>query len=304
MPQVQLTLIAQQAEVEPLSDALMEAGALAVSVEDEDFGSDAEKPLYGEPGMEPTEHAWTRSRLIALFESDAACDAALAELLSAEVFSSGELTQRVLKRETVADEDWVRITQAQFEPIIVSPRLSIVPTWHKAPATDISITLDPGVAFGTGSHPTTHLCLQWLCENEPKGLSVLDYGAGSGILAIAAAKLGADPILAVDIDASAVESSACNAVLNKVSIETGLPHAVEKRQFDLVVANILSTPLKLLAPLLTSHVKPGGHLVLSGILERQADEMIAHYAHYAALQLWRAQDGWVCLTGPVLSQHR
>lgn len=299
MPQVQLTLLAQQAEVEPFSDALIDAGALAVSVEDEDFGSDAEKPLYGEPGMEPTEHAWTRSRLIALFETDAACDAALSTLLSATLFKPGELSQRVLKRETVADEDWVRITQAQFEPIIVSPRLSIVPTWHEAPPTDITITLDPGVAFGTGSHPTTHLCLQWLCENEPRDLTVLDYGAGSGILAIAAAKLGAKHILAVDIDENAVKSSADNAILNHVLVHTGLPDSVGTQQFDVVVANILSTPLKLLAPLLASHAKPQGQLVLSGILERQADEMIAHYAPHASLKLWRAQDGWVCLAGRI-----
>jgi ribosomal protein L11 methyltransferase len=300
MPQTQLTLLASQSEVETLSDALMEAGALAVSVEDEDLGSSDEKPLYGEPGMEPTEHAWTRSRLIALFENDEVCDGALAELISAEVFAAGELSQRVVKRAIVEDEDWVRITQAQFEPIIVSPRLSIVPTWHVAPPTDIAITLDPGVAFGTGSHPTTHLCLQWLCENEPKHLSLLDYGAGSGILAIAAAKLGAIPILAVDIDPAAVTASANNALLNAVSIHTGLPDVVGTQTFDVVMANILSTPLKLLAPLLASYVKPREHLVLSGILERQAEEMIAHYAPYAQLKLWRAQEGWVCLAGIVL----
>lgn len=297
MPQTQLTLLAKQAEVEPLSDALIQAGALAVSVDDEDIGSSDEQPLYGEPGMEPTEHAWTRSRLVALFENDQACDAALAELLSNEVLRTEELATRVLKRETVADEDWVRLTQAQFEPIIVSPKLAIVPTWHEAPHTGISIRLDPGVAFGTGSHPTTHLCLQWLCENEPQNKSVLDYGCGSGILAIAAAKLGATRILAADIDQSAVDSSASNALLNKVSMQCGLPSSVKNEQFDVVVANILSTPLKLLAPLLATHVKPGGSLVLSGILERQAQEMLAHYASYAALKLWRVQEGWVCLAG-------
>jgi ribosomal protein L11 methyltransferase len=299
MPQTQLTLLATQTEVESLSDALMEAGALAVSVEDEDLGSSNEKPLYGEPGMEPTEHAWTRSRLIVLFENDEICDLALAELISADIFATGELTQRVLERTTVQDEDWVRITQAQFEPIIISPRLSIVPTWHEAPPTDITITLDPGVAFGTGSHPTTHLCLQWLCENEPKQKSLLDYGAGSGILAIAAAKLGAQPILAVDIDPAAVQASANNALLNRVSIITGLPSAAQQQRFDVVMANILSTPLKLLAPLLASYAKPNGQLVLSGILERQTEEMIEHYAAHAHLKLWRAHDGWVCLAGKI-----
>ncbi len=297
MPQTQLTLLATQAEVEPLSDALMEAGALAVSVEDEDFGSSEEKPLYGEPGMEPTEHAWTRSRLLALFENEDACDQALAELLSNDVLHTEELATRIIKREAVADEDWVRLTQAQFEPIIVSPTLAIVPTWHEAPHTGISIRLDPGIAFGTGSHPTTHLCLQWLCDNEPQKLSVLDYGCGSGILAIAAAKLGATRILAVDIDQSAVDSCASNALLNTVSLQSGLPSCVENEQFDVVLANILSTPLKLLAPLLAAHVKPGGSLVLSGILERQAEEMLAHYVPFAALKLWRAQEGWVCLAG-------
>ncbi|MBU6436763.1 MAG: 50S ribosomal protein L11 methyltransferase [Betaproteobacteria bacterium] len=295
MPQVQLTLLAAQDRVEPLSDALLEAGALAVSVDDVDEGSDSEQPLYGEPGLEPRAIGWARSRLLVLFDDDRSADAALALLVAAHALEAADVTARA----TVQGQDWVRLTQAQFEPIVVSPRLSIVPSWHDAPPTELTIALDPGVAFGTGSHPTTHLCLQWLCEHAPQALSVLDYGCGSGILAIAAAKLGARAVLAVDIDPNAVQATQDNAARNAVTLEAALPQASQGRRFDVVLANILSSPLKVLAPLLAAQVQPGGMLVLSGILERQADELIAHYAPHAALSLWRAREGWVCLAGPV-----
>jgi ribosomal protein L11 methyltransferase len=296
VPQVQLKLQVRADEVERLSDALMELECLSVSVEDLDLGSSDEKPLYGEPGMEIETAGWERSRLVALFENDAEADAALSLLVAEGLLNTAQLEAR----EAVEDLDWVRLTQAQFEPIRVTEKLVIVPSWHEAPPAQIAIELDPGQAFGTGSHPTTHLCLQWLCANEPQGLRVLDYGAGSGILAIAAMKLGAARALAVDIDPSSVTTSQYNAQNNQVQLECALPGALEEELagcFDLVLANILSTPLKLLAPLLASRLRTGGSLVLSGILERQAEEMIAHYAPFAKLSLWKAHEGWVCLAG-------
>jgi ribosomal protein L11 methyltransferase len=293
VPQIQVTLRAAEDAVEPLADALLEAGALAVSVEDVDEGSDAERPLYGEPGLAPGGIGWAQSRLLVLFESDAAADAALSLLVAEGRIAAGAIETRSV----VEDQDWVRLTQAQFEPIIVSPRLAIVPSWHAAPPCEIAVTLDPGAAFGTGSHPTTQLCLQWLCEQDIAARSLLDYGCGSGVLAIAAAKLGAAPVTAVDIDADAVAATRANAARNAATIEAGPPELAQGRQFDIVVANILAMPLKLLAPLLASNLRPGGSLVLAGLLQRQADELIAHYAPYLPLAPWRSLDGWVCLAG-------
>jgi ribosomal protein L11 methyltransferase len=296
MSYIQVTLLATEKEVEALSDALMEIDALSVSVEDVDEGTALEKPLYGEPGMVIAQHAWAHSRVLVLFADDAAADEALALLLANDLVRP----EQIQSRNVIAEQDWVRITQAQFEPIIVTPKLAIVPTWHDVPITDIAIRLDPGVAFGTGSHATTNLCLQWLCANEPRGKTVLDYGCGSGILAIAALKLGATSCAAVDIDPASVEATLYNAELNEVELQADVPGALDANGgvgFDLVMANILSTPLKLLAPVLAARLKPGGQLILSGILERQAEEMIAHYAPYATLHLWKAQDEWACLAG-------
>ena len=296
MSYIQITLLAAEKEVEALSDALMEIEALSVSVEDVDEGTAAEKPLYGEPGMVIEQHAWAHSRVLVLFPDDAAADAALALLIANELIRAEQITSR----DTIEDQDWVRITQAQFEAIIVTPKLAIVPTWHEVPPTDIAIRLDPGVAFGTGSHATTHLCLQWLCANEPRGKTVLDYGCGSGILAIAALKLGAASCAAVDIDPASVEATLYNAELNAVVLRADVPGTLDANGgvgFELVMANILSTPLKLLAPVLAARLADGGQLILSGILERQAEEMIAHYAPFATLTLWKAQDDWVCLAG-------
>ena len=207
------------------------------------------------------------------------------------------------------DADWVRLTQSQFGPIHIAERLWIVPSWHRdnpdvpgldpAAAEDgaIHIELDPGLAFGTGSHPTTHLCLAWLEAELPAGATLLDYGCGSGILAIAARRLGAGPTLAVDIDAQAVQSTAYNAEVNRVELQAMLPDALTDGTFQVVVANILSNPLKVLAPMLAGRVAAGGHLVLSGVLERQAEEVAAAYAPWMAMSVWRARDGWVCLHG-------
>jgi ribosomal protein L11 methyltransferase len=283
---------------EALSDALMEAGALSVSVEDADFGTDAEQPLFGEPGMEPSETAWERSRVVALAEQDADH----AEIVATATQAIGLTQTPLYTTREVADQDWVRLTQSQFDPIHIGKNIWVVPSWHEAPDPDaLILELDPGLAFGTGSHPTTRLCMEWLEANAPAGVSVLDYGCGSGILAMVAKKLGATQVAGVDIDPQAIESARDNSLRNHCDIDYYLPDAYESRAnaapYNVVVANILSGPLKIMAPMLTAQIAAGGTLVLSGILERQADEVIAAYASYIKLAVWAERDGWIALSG-------
>lgn len=290
--EVAIPVDAQQAEA--LSDALLELGALSVSVEDRFADTAQEQALYGEPGMPAPQPAWAQSLLRALFADEAQADAALAALLAAQALPD----LRGVQQTVVPEQDWVRLTQSQFQPVSIDDALWIVPSWHTPPETSAPvIRLDPGLAFGTGTHPTTRLCLQWLLRQPLQGRSVLDYGCGSGILAIAAARLGAARVVGVDIDPDAVDTTAANAQANGVRVEAGLPDSVAGARFDVLVANILSAPLKLLAPVLAAHLVPGGAIALSGILERQADELIAAYAPYASVQVERALDGWVCLAG-------
>ena len=290
----EVTLPVSEEQAEALSDALMELGALSVSVEDR-FGDTAqEQALYGEPGMPPPKGAWEQSLLRALFADETQADAALAALMAEGLLADlHEVQQRA-----VEDQDWVRLTQSQFQPVSIADALWIVPSWHEPPAVDVPIIrLDPGLAFGTGTHPTTRLCLEWLARQSLQGSRVLDYGCGSGILAIAAAKFGAGAVVGVDIDPDAVLATQANATANAVTLRAGLPDLVSELKFDIVVANILSAPLKLLAPAIAAHVNPCGWLVLSGILDRQADELIDAYAPYAALHIDNTLDGWVCLAG-------
>ena len=287
----ELRLMCPEDRVEALSDALDALDALSVSVEDADAQTDAEQALFGEPGMPAPKDGWQRSRVIALFDKeDGAREAAT--LLQVQDFFD---TCQVLGIHVVPDQDWVRLTQSQFAPVEITPEFWIVPTWHEPPeqARQV-IRLDPGLAFGTGTHPTTRMCLRWIASHAvaPR---VLDYGCGSGILAIGASKYGAQEVLAVDIDDAAVQSTELNAEANHVSLVAGLPDKAVGR-FGLVLANILATPLKVLAPLLCSHVEPGGHLVLAGILERQADELKAAYAPYCQLTVSDAEDGWILMT--------
>lgn len=282
---------------EDFGDLMMDAGAMSVSIEDADLGSPDEKPLYGEPGTEPDTFAWNRS--IVSVMADEKFDAIAAAGIAAKALG---IDTPVMQSDTVVpDEDWVRITQAQFAPVKVSERLWIVPSWHEPPMSDaINIRLDPGVAFGTGSHPTTHLCLQWLDTHVTAQDTVLDYGCGTGILAIAAAKLGAASVTGTDIDPQAVESAAYNAEHNGVTAKFVLPADLKAGQYTLVVANILSNPLKVLAPALLGRVAPGGRLVLSGVLARQAEEVIEVYRRTdpaVELSVWREEDGWVCIAG-------
>ncbi|OXR50749.1 50S ribosomal protein L11 methyltransferase [Pusillimonas sp. T2] len=296
----ELVLNCPEAAAEALSDALLEAGVLSVSVEDADRDTEAEQPLFGEPGTEPEVQAWQHNCVVALLP-----DGVDPEHILEAVRVNADLGLDLSHWETreVPDADWVRVTQSQFGPIQVGEKVWIIPSWHRddqiVPASDdvVTLELDPGLAFGTGSHPTTHLCLEWLSEAMTGAPTVLDYGCGSGILAIAARKLGCGPTWAVDIDPQAVTSTQYNASVNQVELQAGLPDALPEGDFGVVVANILSNPLKILAPMLCHRVSPGGHLVLSGVLERQAEEVAQAYAPWIAMSVWKARDGWVCLHG-------
>ncbi|MCE2911777.1 MAG: 50S ribosomal protein L11 methyltransferase [Rubrivivax sp.] len=292
----ELVLRAPEAVAEPLSDALLDdLGALAVTVEDADAGAAGERALYGEPGLPAPAAAWQRSTLKALFDGDDAAERA-ATLVLAQPWAAEVHVQSLAP---VPDADWVRLTQAQFEPLAVTPSFWIVPSWHEAPAAAREvIRLDPGLAFGTGSHPTTQMVLRWIAANEAalRGARVLDYGCGSGILAIAAARFGAAEVVAVDIDPAAVCATADNARRNGVGLQAGLPETAHGG-FDVVLANILARPLELLAPLLTGHLNAGGRLVLSGILERQAPTLAAAYAPLLAIDVLERLDGWVLMGG-------
>jgi ribosomal protein L11 methyltransferase len=288
----ELRLLVPESRVEPVSDALDALDALSVSVEDADAHTEAERALFGEPGMPPPKEGWTRSSVVALFATEALARDAAKLLTPQDFFADCS----VVSIEALPEQDWVRLTQSQFAPVDITPDFWIVPTWHEVPAQARRvIRLDPGLAFGTGTHPTTRMCLRWIAGQNLAGQRVLDYGCGSGILAMGAALYGAGTIDAVDIDPDAVRATLDNAQANQVQLRAGLPDQAQGT-YDVVLANILSTPLKVLAPLLCSHVAPGGHLVLAGILSRQAEELQAAYAPYAQLRVVDEEDGWICMS--------
>lgn len=279
---------------EALSDSLLSLGALSVSVEDADADTRDEQPLFGEPGLTPTQSAWKRSRVVALISNDT--DPAVLLAAAANDIALGSTPSFTTRN--VEDQDWVRLTQSQFDPIHIGDKIWVVPSWHAAPdPTALVLELDPGLAFGTGSHPTTRLCMEWLEQHVTPGQSLLDYGCGSGILAILAQKCGAQPVIGIDIDPQAVESARQNSERNHAEVTYGLPDDLANGQFDIVVANILSNPLKLMASMLSMRVKPGGRIALSGILARQADEVSAVYARWIDISVWKEHEGWVCLAG-------
>ncbi len=287
----ELSLMCPEDRVEHLSDALDALDALSVSVEDADAQTDAEQALFGEPGMPPPKGGWQRSRVTALFADESLAQGA-AELLKEQDFFD---TCQILAMAPVPDQDWVRLTQSQFTPVEITPEFWIVPTWHEPPAAAKQmIRLDPGLAFGTGTHPTTRMCLRWIATHAVQG-RVLDYGCGSGILAIGAAKFGASDVIAVDIDAAAIQATELNAAANGVALTAGMPDRADGI-YGTVLANILATPLKVLAPLLCAHVSPGGNLVLAGILERQAEELMAAYAPHCQLVVADREEGWILMT--------
>ena len=286
----ELLLVCPQAEVDAVSDTLEALDALSVSVEDADAGSDQENALFGEPGMPPPAQAWEQSRVTALFNDLASAEAArrAVQQLHGTEFSHTAI-------QAVPEQDWVRLTQSQFDPVEITPEFWVVPSWHTAPEQARTVLrLDPGLAFGTGTHPTTGMCLRWIAQH-PGQASVLDYGCGSGILAIGAALCGGGKVVAVDIDPAAVLASQTNAVANGVHIASGTPE-LAVGMYNLVVANILATPLKVLAPLLCKHVAPGGRLLLAGILERQCEELTQAYAPYCALEVLDSREGWILMS--------
>jgi ribosomal protein L11 methyltransferase len=279
---------------EALSETLLELGALSVDLLDADADTPDEQAIFGEPG-EPPPGVWQHNRVSALFDSDKNVGEILRN--ASALIGLSQVPDHCI--ETLDDNDWVRLTQSQFEPIPISSRLWIVPTWHTASDPNaVNIVLDPGLAFGTGSHPTTRLCLRWLDNNLQGGESVLDYGCGSGILAIAAMKLGAAHATGVDIDFQAVSASRDNAIANQVeNVQFYLPDDAPQSSYDLVIANILTNPLRLLAPLLAKATRPGGQIVLSGILEEQAQEVMSIYQQWFDLSAPVFEDGWSCLSG-------
>jgi ribosomal protein L11 methyltransferase len=303
----ELTLLAREAEVETLSDALMEIEALSVSVEDADADTEHEEALWGEPGMPVEREAWERSTIKSLFPSEAEALEA-ATLILAQDWAADVHVQGI---QEVGEQDWVRLTQSQFTPVPITDSFWIVPTWHEVPAAAKTVMrLDPGLAFGTGTHPTTRMCLKWTAQNATSfaGQRVLDYGCGSGILAIGAALHGSGVVDAVDIDPAAVEATVANAQANlghlqapdgSLPVHAGLPDVVGEAQagYPVVLANILATPLRMLAPLLAGHVAPGGHLVLAGILARQEQELKDAYAEIGLqLQVANEEEGWILMT--------
>lgn len=292
----ELNLLSPADTVDILCEALEALDALSISVEDADAQTPAEQALFGEPGMPLPQTAWNHSRVVSLFATEMLAKDA-AQLLAAQDFFA---KCQIVSIAPVADQDWVRLTQSQFAPVEITPQFWIVPTWHEPPQQAVQvIRLDPGLAFGTGTHPTTRMCLRWIAQHGGNLGRTLDYGCGSGILAIGAAKFGAVDIDAVDIDEAAVESTKANAQANHVSLNAGLPE-LAKGHYNVVLANILATPLKVLAPLLRSYAAPGGHLVLAGILDRQADELIEAYSPYCQLRVADREDGWILMVALAL----
>ena len=292
MPWQSVSLPATVEVAETLSEALMEMGALAVSIEDAAAGTPSETPVFGEPGM-PVDTLWQSNSVVCLF--DQAADVASILLAAADAVHISLPEYRIVE---VAEQDWVRLTQSEFAPIRISDRLWIVPSWHTAPdAHAINLKLDPGLAFGTGSHPTTRLCLQWLDQHVQPDDRVLDYGCGSGILTLAALKFGASSAYGVDIDPLSISTAGDNARTNQVNAEFYLPDADPGHRSSIVIANILTNPLLALAPLLAERCCTKGRLALSGILVEQAAKIIHAYRDWFDLSVWQAEEGWVCLSG-------
>jgi ribosomal protein L11 methyltransferase len=293
MPWLSVTLMVDAGSVEALSDALLEAGAVSVDLTDAHAGTPRELALFDEPNA-PGAPTWEVAQVNVLFDEHAD----VATLVANALRATGLDPARDIDVKRVADQDWVRATQSQFPPVRVSPRLWVVPTWHTPPdPLAINLIIDPGLAFGTGTHPTTRLCLAWLDANVSGGERVLDYGCGSGILAIAAIKLGAAHAAGVDIDTAALLAARQNAMQNLVAVQFEGAERPVSPAYDIVLANILANPLKLLAPLLAQATRGGGRIVLSGILEHQADEIRDLYHEWFDMKIAQHDEGWALLSG-------
>ena len=292
MAWVSLKIEAQDNTADLISDTLMELGALSAIIEDANAETIDEQPIFGEPG-DPPPGIWQQNLVSALFDEGIDVNAVMTDLQQKTKLADLRYTTEVIE-----EQDWVRATQSQFEPIKITDSLWIVPTWHSSPNPDaLNIILDPGLAFGTGSHPTTHLCLEWLTKTVKPGQTVLDYGCGSGILAIAAKKLGAGHVVGTDIDAQAIQSSLYNAEQNNVDADFYPASQYQSKEFDIVVANILSSALSVLAPALAKSCKAGGKIALSGILREQESAVSAIYAEWFDMETPQYMDSWVLLTG-------
>ncbi len=288
---------ANENNADAISDALMVIGALSASIEDANAETAQEQAIFGEPSSDaiqyPPPGIWQQNIVTAMFEENTDANQIIRTLCQHTGIATFQFNT-----ELIAEQDWVRATQAQFDPIKITDTLWIVPTWHTAPSADaVNIVLDPGLAFGTGSHPTTHLCLEWLTQQQLTNSSVLDYGCGSGILAIAAKKLGAQHVVGVDIDAQAIIASHYNASQNSVNIALYDANTFTHQLFDLVVANILSSALMVLAPALAKYCKAGGKIALSGILVEQQSQLIARYSEWFNMDAPNQKDAWILLTG-------
>ena len=292
-----LKIEATEQTADAISDVLMRIGALSASIEDANAETAQEQAIFGEPSSQqihyPPPGIWQQNIVTAMFDEATDVNAIMHMLLQETAIAEFKY-----HTESIADQDWVRATQAQFDPIEITPKLWIVPTWHTAPRADaINIVLDPGLAFGTGSHPTTSLCLEWLTRQDLQNRTVLDYGCGSGILSIAAKKLGAQQVVGVDIDSQAIIASQYNAEQNQVSIDFIDANTFNHQLFDVVVANILSSALMVLAPVLAKYCKVDGKLALSGILEAQTVALMTRYSEWFNMDTPKQKDAWILLTG-------
>lgn len=292
MAWISLNIEAKDNTAEIISDTLMKLGALSVIIEDANADTLDEQPIFGEPG-DPPPGIWQQNIVSALFDEGVN----IVDMIK-QLETSTKLSDLQYKTESIAEQDWVRATQSQFEPIRIQENLWIVPTWHAAPNPNaINIILDPGLAFGTGSHPTTHLCLEWLTNNAVNAETVLDYGCGSGILAIAAKKLGAVRVVGVDIDYQAIQASIYNAEQNQVNAQFYMANTYKTQPANIVVANILSSALMVLAPALAGACKAKGKIALSGILKEQVEQLLAIYSEWFVMNPPTYKDEWVLLTG-------
>jgi ribosomal protein L11 methyltransferase len=292
MAWINLTFFAEEKDIDLLSEALETRGALSIFIQDKNLNNSDEELIFGEPHSGPNKF-WATNQIQALFY-----DSVDIKEIQDELVSNFQDIDFKFTASSVSETDWVKLSQSQFKPICIKDRINIVPSWHKINNPKlINIILDPGLAFGTGAHPTTHLCTEWLIDNVSKEKKVLDYGCGSGILAIAAYKLGAKTVKGVDIDPQAIIASKENGTLNECNIDWLNTDKDFKFQADLLVANILSSALSVLAPLLASYCSPKGKIALSGILESQENQIKKIYAPWFTFEQTSKNNGWVCLSG-------
>ena len=287
-----LTFFAEEKDVDLLSEELERRGALSMFIQDKNLKNSDEELIFGEPHSGPNKF-WAICQIQALFS-----DTVDIKKIQHELIANFKSINFKFTASSVSETDWVKLSQSQFKPICIKNKINIVPSWHEINNPKlINIFLDPGLAFGTGAHPTTHLCTEWLIDNVSDEKKMLDYGCGSGILAIAAYKLGAKMVRGVDIDPQAIIASKENGDINQCNIEWLNTDKDFKFQADLVVANILSSALSVLAPLLAGYCLPEGKIALSGILESQESQIKKIYSPWFKFEKTLKNDGWICLSG-------